>query len=203
MSVSIPIILAFEDALTEALILRVLPVEYATKTIYRSGGYGYLKKSVSGFNNAAKGVPFLVGTDLDKYECPLALINDWLAQPKHHNLLIRVAVREAEAWTLADRDSFASFLGINVERVPADVESLPNPKETLIQLARESRKRQLREDICPRPKSTSKIGPNYNPRLCSFVAESWNPAVARLNSPSLHRTMNRLSDFRPRWVVPA
>ncbi len=206
MTQPIPINLAFEDALTESLtlkILRTIPTEYATQTIYNRGGYGYLKRSINGFNNAARGIPFLVGTDLDRYECPPALIAHWLPHPRHHNLLIRVAVREAEAWALADRDSFANFLGIAVERVPANVEALPNPKESLIQLVRGSRRTQLREDICPARNSTSKIGPNYNARLAGFVADSWNPAAARLNSRSLDRAINCLVAFRPDWAVPA
>src|SRR5487761_73737 len=200
----IPINLVFEDALTESLafkILQTLPTAYATKTVYNRGGYGYLKRTIGGFNNAAKGTPFLVATDLDRYDCPLALIGDWLTQPKHHNLLIRVAVREAEAWVLADRDSFANFLGINIGRVPQDVEALPNPKAKLIELARESRKRRLRDDICPRLHGTSKIGPNYNACLGRFVSESWNPTAARLNSRSLDRTINCLVAFRPQWPV--
>lgn len=200
----IPINLAFEDALTESLALKVLqfiPTDYATKTIYNRGGYGYLRRTIGGFNNAAKGIPFLVATDLDRYDCPPALINDWLRQPRHHNLLIRIAVREAEAWVLADRDGFARFLGINIARVPHDVEALPDPKATLIHLARESRRRQLRDDICPRPHSTSKIGPNYNTRLGIFVNEDWNPDLARLNSRSLDRTINCLAAFRPQWAV--
>src|SRR5271157_5538724 len=108
----IPLSLAFEDALTESLALKILqtiPTEYATQTVYNRGGYGYLKRTINGFNNAAKGTPFLVGTDLDHYECPAALIQNWLNNPKHHNLLIRVAVREAEAWVLADRQGIANF----------------------------------------------------------------------------------------------
>lgn len=206
MTTPIPLNLAFEDALTESLalkILRTIPTQYATQTIYNRGGYGYLKRTVDGFNNAAKGTPFLVGTDLDKYECPSALIDDWLTRPRHHNLLIRVAVREAEAWVLADKDGFSNFLGINVARIPEDVEGLPDPKETLIQLARSSRRKQLRDDICPHPSSTSKVGPNYNARLGSFVQEMWRPSVARSNSRSLDRTMDRLVSFRPEWTVPA
>ena len=112
MSPAIPLSLAFEDELTELLalkILRTIPNEYAARTIYNRGGNGYLKKNINGFNKAARGVPYLVGTDLDRYDCPPALIADWLTHPKHHNLLIRVAVREAEAWVLADRESFATF----------------------------------------------------------------------------------------------
>jgi hypothetical protein len=202
----IPINLAFEDELTESLaqkILRTIPTQYATQTIYNRGGYGYLKRAVNGFNNAAKGIPFLVGTDLDNYECPDALISHWLTLPKHPNLLIRVAVREAEAWALADREGFASFLGIGIAKMPTDVEALPDPKRVLIQLALTSRRRQLRDDICPKRNSTSKIGPNYNARLGGFVTDIWNPNSARLNSRSLDRTMNRLTLFRPQWAVPA
>jgi hypothetical protein len=204
MTAPIPLNLAFEDALTESLtfkILRSIPTEYATRTIYNRGGNGYLRQTINGFNNAAKGTPFLVGTDLDEYECPPVLIDDWLTQAKHHNLLVRVAVREAEAWVLADRHQFADFLGIKVTSVPEDAESLPHPKESLIQLARTSRKKRLRDDICPPLNSTSKVGPNYNARLGNFVNERWDPAVARLNSRSLDRTITRLIAFRPQWAV--
>jgi hypothetical protein len=206
MTTPIPINLAFEDALIESLLLRILatiPARYATRTIYNRGGFGYLKRTVNGFNNAAKGVPFLVVTDLDRYECPPVLINDWLTSPKHHNLLIRVAVREAEAWVLADREGLARFLGISVARVPVDVEAQPDPKETLIQLARMSRKKFMRDDLCPRRNSTSKVGPNYNPRLASFVDTDWDLGAARLNSQSLDRTINRLVSFQPNWGTSA
>jgi hypothetical protein len=204
MTVPIPLNLAFEDALTESLtlnILRAIPAQYATRTIYNRGGNGYLRRLINGFNHAARGTPFLIGTDLDEYECAPALIRDWLSHSKHHNLLLRVAVREAEAWVLADRDHFAKFLGINAANVPEDVESLANPKETLIQLARSSRRTHLRDDICPPPNSTRRIGPNYNSRLGSFVTATWNPLAARLNANSLDRTINCLTAFRPQWTV--
>jgi len=200
MIVPIPINIAVEDSLTESLTLKILrSASYAPKTIYNRGGYGYLKRNINGFNNAAKGIPFLVGTDLDQYECPPVLIEDWLRSPKHPNLLIRVAVREAEAWVLADRDSFAQFLGIRAVLIPSDVEALPNPKETLITLARKSKRRNLRDDLCPRAGSTSRIGPNYNGQLARFVGEMWNPDAAKLNSDSLKRTIDRLATFRPTW----
>ena len=64
MTAPIPLNLAFEDALTESLtfkILRTIPTKYATLTIYNRGGNGYLKKTINGFNKAARGTPYSGG----------------------------------------------------------------------------------------------------------------------------------------------
>ena len=65
------------------------------------------------FNHGAKGTPFILLTDLDKNECAPMLIQEWLTDPLHPNLIFRVAVHEVEAWILADREAFAPFLGIS------------------------------------------------------------------------------------------
>jgi hypothetical protein len=184
-----------------AKILREIPAACAIRTIYNRGGYGYLRQTINGFNNAAKGIPFLIGTDLDTYECPPALILDWLQRPRHHNLLVRVAVREAEAWILADKQNFADFLGIRSALIPDDVEAIPDPKRELIQLVRKARRRELREDICPPANSTRTVGPNYNSRLSAFVQQHWNPNTARERARSLARTIDRLIAFQPQWPV--
>jgi hypothetical protein len=205
MTAPIPLNLAVEDPLTESLfakILSTIPTLYATRTIYNRGGYGYLRQNINGFNNAAKGIPFLIGTDLDRYECPAALIQEWLVRPKHDNLLIRVAVREAEAWILADKENLARFLGIRPSLVPDDVEEIPDPKGELIELARRARRRELREDICPPAHSTRKVGPNYNARLAVFVLQQWDPNAARERAESLGRAIDRLVAFRPTWPEP-
>ena len=106
----IPIDLAVEDALSEAVLrqmLRRCGQLYAVGAVYSRGGYGYLKKTIRGWNAAAKGKPFLLVTDLDSATCPNQLIEDWLPVPKHENLLFRVAVREIEAWLLADAKGLA------------------------------------------------------------------------------------------------
>ena len=194
--------MAVEDSLTESLfakILATIPTAYATRTIYNRGGYGYLRQNINGFNNAARGIPFLIGTDLDTHECPASLIQQWLTRPKHVNLLIRVAVREAEAWVLADKENLAEFLGIRSALVPEDVELIPDPKRELIQLARRAKKKEIREDICPPINSTSRVGPNYNARLGAFVLQRWDPNAARERAQSLARAIDRLGTFRPTW----
>jgi len=155
-----------------------------------------------------KGIPFLVLTDLDRYPCPVALIQEWLTVPKHHNLLFRVAVREVESWLLADRTGFAKFLGIRESLVPHDLgireslvphdaDTIPDPKQYLINLARNSRKRDLRSDIVPLPKSTATQGRNYNGPLISFVQKSWDLLAAMKHSPSLSRTIHAVAQFQP------
>ena len=162
-------------------------------------GYGQIKNSLLGLNHAAKGMPYLVLTDLDNAECPLVIISEWLTQPKHPNLLFRIAVKEVEAWLLAHRAAFAEFLGISVDLIPGDADRIPDPRQCLINLTRRSKKRDLREAIVPPPNSTAKIGKDYNRPLIEFVNESWQVVSAQTNSPSLERAMNVLINFQPTW----
>jgi hypothetical protein len=197
---SIPINLAFEDSLSESVLsvlLRGSGRPYEVATLYTGGGFGYLRQRVRGFNNAAKGIPFLLLTDLDTAECAPVLVREWLPVSPHPNLLFRIAVREVESWLLADRENLARFLGIAVELVPFDSDSVLDPKSVLIGLASKSRNRRLREDIVPRQGSTSKQGLNYNGRLISFVQGQWDPMVASTGSDSLRRTIEALASFVP------
>ena len=97
--------IAVEDSLSEAVIRKIIQHSHRQFTIgycYCKGGYGYLKRTIRGFNNAAKGTPFLVLTDLEA-ECPPIQIREWLPEPAHQNLLFRIAVKEVESWLLSDR----------------------------------------------------------------------------------------------------
>lgn len=203
MTPPIPINLAVEDLLSEAVLRKILresKKNFAVGACFCHGGYGYLKKSLRGFNNAAKAAPFLVLTDLDKAECPPVLLREWLPHPRHPNLLFRVAVREVEAWLLAHREAFAKFLGIQRQLIPPDVDSIVDPKQALISMARKSKKRRLREAIVPPQESTAKVGPDYNGQLSFFVEELWEVAQAQQNSPSLRRTVQAIADFNPRFA---
>lgn len=198
----IPLNLAAEDYLTEIVLRKMLEAAtpgYAIGQCYVRGGFGYLRRTIRGFNNAAKGTPFLVLTDLDRAECPPALIGEWLPVPMSPNLLFRVAVRQVEAWVMADRAAFARFLGIRRQLVPTDVDGLDHAKRRLIELASASRHRELRRDIAPPAGSNRWQGPDYNGRLGVFVRNRWDPRRAALVSPSLRRTLDRLDNFAPAW----
>lgn len=197
----IPLNLAVEDEISDYVLRRMLrDIEgVAVGITYRKGGFGYLQKTIAGWNNAARGIPFAVLTDLDRYICPAELIDDWLKVPKHPNLLFRVAVREVEAWLLADQAAMATFLGISVGTLPERPDELPDPKSVLIELAKKSRHSLVRESLVPRRDSTAKQGPGYNGCLAWYVNTEWNPELARRSSPSLDRTLQRFKSFRPQW----
>ena len=200
----IPINLVFEDVLSEAVLKKMLKQSqrpFSVGHCLNQRGNDKIKKNISGFNNAAKGMPYLVLTDLDNADCPLVILSEWLTQPKHPNLLFRIAVKEVEAWLLAHREAFAQFLGISVDLIPGDADRIPDPKQLLINLAKKSRKRDLREAIVSEPNSTAKIGKDYNGQLIHFVNESWQVASAQTNSPSLKRAMNALINFQPTWEI--
>ena len=148
----IPVNLAVEDELSEAVIRRLLSHSargYAIGTAYGKNGFGYLRKTITGWNRAAAGTPFILLTDLDQHECPTALIESWLPVARHPNLIFRVAVREVESWLLADRTNFSGFLGVRHTAMPSPVEGLLDPKAKLVSLASKSRYREIRERVAP------------------------------------------------------
>lgn len=136
---------------------------------YGQKGKDHLWQNVPRYNIAARQVPFVILADLDREECPMALIERWLPGGRHGNLLVRIAVREVESWLLADRKSFADFLGVSEFKLPKDPDAYEDPKRLVVNLARDSRRRDIREDLVPLPGSTSRIGRNYIGRLGYFV----------------------------------
>ena len=197
----IPVNLATEDELSEATLFRILAEinRYAVGAAYRRGGFGYLRRTIHGWNSAAKSIPFIVLADLDASECPAELISNWLPVAKHPNLLFRVAVREVESWLLADPANLSNFFTVPKALVPIDADALADPKASIVNLARKSRSRAIRDRIVPRTGSTAKQGPDYNGCLGSFVRDEWDVNVAKANSPSLARTVDRLASFNPVW----
>ena len=198
MSEGLIINLAFEDPLHEAVLRKIFSqLSFSVGKCFSHGGYGYLKTRIKGFNNAARVTPFLVLTDLDQVECAPLLIKDWLPFPRHRNLLFRVAVREVESWVLAHRESFAKYLGINQNKIPLQVDEVIDPKQFLINLARKSKYRQIREAIVPRSGSSAKQGPDYNGALTTYVNNHWDIKTAALNSPSLQKMIDALISYNP------
>ncbi len=193
----IPINLVFEDQLSEYVLTKLLECfgqKYYTGASYNGHGFGYIQSKINGFNKASTAIPFLVLTDLDQHECPPTLIANWFDTPIHQNMIFRVAVKEVEAWLLADIEGCSKFFGVSQVNFPRQPETEPDPKRTLIAIASKSRKRSIREDIIPINQNAT-IGPNYNGRLWEFVFEHWEVARAMERSDSLRRAFNKLNNF--------
>lgn len=198
----IPIHLAVEDDLSEWMLRRILrerPTPYAVGSVFKKGGFGYLKKRCEAFNNAAKASPVLMLTDLDAATCAPGLLAEWLVHPRHPDFLFRVAVREVEAWVLACDQQFTSFLGVRKKiRFPAP-EALRDPKATLLELGAMSPRRDLREAITRRDSSgTLRQGPAYNSTLAEFLNQHWDLEIATGKCPSLRRMLAALASLEER-----
>lgn len=196
----ISVYVATEDPLSEAVVDRLVQEEnQGMQVAVRMGkqGNGYLRTNFRSFNKIARSFPVLLFTDLDQIDCPLSLIEDWQGKIVLWDMLLfRIAVRETEAWLLADRDGFAEFSGVPVDRIPLEPELLDDPKEVLINLIRRhSKKRAIKTDILPEKGSRAKVGLAYNQALCGFVQGSWSLERAAKSADSLNRARRRLHDL--------
>lgn len=186
--------LGTEDELSEAVGVRLLAEheQYLQPGLrLRKSGFGYLRSNVKRWRELAQRQPVVLITDLDQIACPPALLNDWLGgQACPENLLLRVAVREVEAWLLADHVAMQGLLGDRA-RLPPAPDALPDPKQHLLGLAKRA-PRDVRLDLVQEAGSVSRQGLGYNARLTDLVRMSWSPARAAERSPSLARARRSL-----------
>ena len=202
--------LAVEDRLSETVARRLIADYAPGLQVFETMGLkgnNYLRQNLRQLNQIASNLrPALVFTDLDRsLSCPPALIHNWTEGIRQSpdlrspDLLIRVAVLEIEAWLLADRHNAADWLSVAISRIPANPESIPNPKRLLIELAGRSRKRELRTALVPRRGiGTDQIGPDYNQAVGDFAVNHWNPEIARQYATSLNRAIIRIAELAAR-----
>lgn len=164
-----------------------------TGTIYVQGGKSKLLAKLAGFNAAARFSPWVILVDLNGDEaCAPAFVSETIPAPSVH-MIFRVAVRQAEAWLMADREGLARYLRVSQALVPTDPEAEADAKQTMVNVARASRDRRVRQDMVPTPGGGRKTGPNYAGRLIEFTTQRWRPDVAAKHADSLNRCMRRLS----------
>ncbi|MCB9539828.1 MAG: hypothetical protein H6704_26755 [Myxococcales bacterium] len=186
------ILLYAEDALLEALGARLAThVGHSLRTRQITHGRGGLESRLDRLNAAAAVMPVLALLDRDRRSaCPGEEVQR-LVTNRHPRLLLRLAVEEADAWLLADQGGLARFLGIPAGKVPPEPEALPDPKQTLLNLARKARSRE-RRSIAPAPGTSARVGPGYNQQLCAFVARGWSIDAAAHRAASLARCLRAL-----------
>ncbi|NQU86626.1 MAG: hypothetical protein HQ541_12775 [Mariniphaga sp.] len=189
--------LIYEDDLSEMVMVHILNQfnnKFHIANSYPGHGFGYLKTNIRGFNQASSIIPHFMLTDLDNYICPTELINDWINFTVNPNFIFRIAVKEVESWLLADIEGLSEFLRVSPNNFPLQPEIEIDPKNKLIQLARRSRLRKIREDIVP-INDNATIGPNYNGCLIEFIVKKWDIQKAMQRSSSLLSAINKLNQF--------
>ncbi len=162
-----------------------------------TGGYGEIKNKCSALLNMARsGYHTFILTDLDRAECAVTLIRDWFSIPTDTPIklpkecIFRIAVREVEAWLLADLASWSRYIGIPSSNFSETPDDLDDPKQHLLNVVRRKGTKNIHRDMLP--VDNAHIGPRYNEVLCNFVEKKWLPDRAAANSPSLARAFNSL-----------
>lgn len=188
---------AVEGPSDEAVARRLAAESGFTLTeVYVKRGKDALDAKLHAYAAAAQFSPWLVLRDLDRdADCAPTLAGDLLPN-RPQQLLVRIPVRSAEAWLLADRVSIARYLGVPISVVPASPEDLDHPKRSLVDLARRSRRRAIRRDMIPAPGTSAQIGPGYTARLIEFTPEQWNLQRAAARAQSLARCLAALRKLR-------
>ncbi len=162
-------------------------------TVYGRRGKAYLLEHLTKYNKAARFSPWFVIVDLDKdTQCASQALKQWLPVSER-GMCLRIAVHAIESWLMADKEHLAEFLGVSISKIPHDTDMVLTPKETLINIARTSRNKGIREDIVPRQGSGASIGRLYVARLNEFSENHWRPDVAKEYSRSLRRCIQALA----------
>ncbi len=189
-----PVSGAVEGIVDEAVIRTLLAhAGREAGTIYVQGGKAKLLAKLAGFNAAARFSPWVVVVDLNgDATCAADFVSETIPAPSA-NMIFRVAVRQAEAWLMADRESLARYLRVSQALVPKDPEAEADAKRTMVNIARASRDRRVRQDMVPTPGGGRKTGPNYAGRLIEFATQRWRPDVAAERADSLNRCLRRLA----------
>jgi hypothetical protein len=182
-----------EGPLDAAVLERLVAETGATLGHVRAGGgKADVLAHLQRYNRAAARVPWIALVDLDRdAECAAAFRAKYLPAPARY-MCFRVVVRAIEAWLLADRGQIAAFLDVPVSKIPSRPEEEADPKRRLVDLARRSRRPEIKEALVPAPNTKSRVGTGYGIQLMQFVHHHWRPEVAARNADSLRRCRERL-----------
>lgn len=169
--------------------------------VFGRTGCAYIREKAVLFRHlATEQTGVLVLTDFRDagVECIPEALNKYIYDRAPHppkTFLCRFAVNELESWLLADTEGIAKFLGIPVSRIPLHPESEMQPKRKLVELARSSRGKRIREGIAPPPGHYANVGPEYMSLLREFIIKDWSIENAQRNAQSLEHCIRRLREI--------
>lgn len=185
-----PVPCLVEGTLDEAVVRKMLEVSSLQAASFYFESIPAFRTRLQAFNRAARHAAWFALCDLDDDNCAPSRIRSYLPESSP-GMCFRVAVREVEAWLLADRVAMARFLSVSSDVIDPYPERLAAPKSHLVSLARRSRSRAIREGLVPVAGDSRRVGPEYTLLMSEFAREQWRPQRAEKRSPSLRRAMDR------------
>jgi len=194
-----------EDPVTYAIIKKVLfycSADFEIIAELPARG-GQVKSKIAEFNKLSETYPVVLLIDLDNNDCAPQLMQQ-LVKDKNKNFIFNIAVDEAEAWLMADREGFASYFKIKVSDMPSAHQTKQGGRKMLTEmyfaykssmylthvLIKKSKKSEYIQQLSPK-KGAAK-GPEYNSCILPFIQNAWNIDNARKNSDSLNRMIIRI-----------
>lgn len=162
-----------------------------------------ITRRLAGYNESAQYRPWYVQIDLDvDFGCAPEAAGQWLPAPSRW-MRLGVARPELEAWLLADRVRCARWLGLSATNLPRYPEDLADAKGELLAIVRRHGSALRRRQLLPQPSGGRQVGPEYEAELVRFANDHWKPHEAASRSPSLSRTIARLSELHDEWSTHA
>lgn len=158
-------------------------------------GKGVIDRDLKNYWEAARVHPYVIFRDLDRdgEGCPVTL----RAQLVEHtpgespDLLIRIVDQCIESWILADRHGIAEFC----DRSAASVE--PPTSHHKLYLLRLMKEAKLKDAVEEKGRELD-FGPAYAEHLQRLMTDHWSIERAAVESDSLRRALERLTDLHDR-----
>lgn len=197
-----------EDEVTRHVIYQVLKYCHGDKfTVLAElpARGGEIKNKISNFNNLAMKDPVILLMDLDADSCAPELKRKLFGQLNQaENLIFNIAIDEAEAWLMADREGFAKYISVDVDKLPyAELQKQGGPKACMEMrinckssyflthiLILESSDPTLKRQLLAEGKASK--GREYNTAILPFIDNYWDIESAMKNSESLCRMVRRI-----------
>ena len=176
-------------------ILEACGMPYADARFIDKGGRQRFWRDAPKYAAAARNGIFVLGlADLESAPCVGWLLSQHLPHGRPQKFKLRVAVHMAESWLLADHTAVTRWLRVSPKLLPSRPDEDPQAKLTLVNLARHSPIRSLKETLVPAPGHSGLVGREYLRGIRNFIAKHWDPDRAARNSPSLTRALHAIRE---------
>jgi hypothetical protein len=178
----------------------VVDAGFETGETFGLRGKSDIDQKIAKYNVAARFSPWAVLRDLDDDATCAGEVRATLLPSPADQMCFRLAVRQVEAWLLADADRFAAHFSTNWRLPASDVDVLSVPKTVVLEALSRSTSRTTRNVTVRIVNGARVVGPEYTNELVGFVMTRWRPATAAKHSRSLKMARLRLAELAQRTI---